>query len=135
MATKKQIIEELNFLSDIISQRCRTISTGIIAFCWLFILQNLTKNESPEVIKTSRLLIPISFAILSLTMDLLQYWIGFILARTQLNQLRKSVASSLVFDEDSFLFKLRSTTFYLKQFFVLVSVIWLFSLVLIRIFN
>ena len=132
MAKKKDLIDELNYLTDLLSQRSRTLATGVLAFCWLFILQNTTNNKLP-IFETSTLLVPVIFAILSLLIDAAQYWFGYLQTRKRLQKLEISNSDEIGFDHNSWYFKLRTKAFYIKQVFVLIAVIWLLCMVVWKI--
>ena len=133
MATEKNLIEELNYLTDLLSNRARTLAAGVIAFCWLFILQNVTKEDTTELFETDLLLIPVALSILSLLVDAVQYWIGYLQTRMRLNELEKSGNEEIVFNHNSMVFRLRILAFYSKQLLVLVAVLWLLYAVLVSI--
>ena len=133
MATKKDLIDELNYLTDLLSQRSRKLATGVLAFCWLFILQNATKNNDSHLFKTSTLLIPVFLAILSLLVDVAQYWLGYLQTRKRLQDLENSNSAEIGFDHSSWYFKLRTKTFYGKQLLIFVAVIWLLCIVIWKI--
>lgn len=133
MATKKDLIDELNYLTDLLSQRSRTLATGVLAFCWLFILQNVTKNNDSQLFETSLLLVPVLLAILSLLMDAAQYWFGYLQTRKRLRELEGSNSNEVGFDHASLYFKLRTKSFYAKQLLVLIAVIWLLCMVVLSI--
>lgn len=132
MATKKDLIDELHYLTDLLSQRSRTLASGVLAFCWLFVLQNTTKDKL-YIFENYMLLVPIVFAILSLLLDAAQYWFGFLQTKKRLQQLESSNSDEIGFDQNSWYFKLRMKSFYIKQIFVLIAVIWLLCIIVLKI--
>ncbi|MCH8038975.1 MAG: hypothetical protein IH977_01335 [Nitrospinae bacterium] len=116
-------MEDLNFLTDLISNRVRTISFGVLAFCWLFILQN-TSGQS-LIASNKQLMIPVSLAILSLIADLAQYWFGYYSTRLLLSQSEKVKRDDLSYDYHSFSYLMRTAMFFAKQFLMGVATIWL----------
>ena len=67
---KSKIIGELDFLTEMLSSRSREISIGVAAFCWTGLI-------FPEKIgfDVERIFffLPLTLALFSLTLDLLQY--------------------------------------------------------------
>jgi hypothetical protein len=120
---KKDLMDELDFLTDLISNRVRTISFGIVAFCWLFILQNITDNNA--IMSNKRLLIPVILSILALFADFAQYWFGFYTTRTLLREIESDLIGEVFYDYRSLGFRLRNAMFYSKQILMVSATIWL----------
>ena len=131
MATKKDLIDELNFLTDLISNRVRTISVGVLAFCWLFILQNISGQVS--IISSKQLMIPVFLTIFSLVADLAQYWFGYYTTRSLLRQSEKENKDDIAYDYRSIIYIMRSIMFYAKQFLMALATIWLLVIIGLKI--
>jgi hypothetical protein len=133
MPTKKDLIEELNFLTDLISNRVRTISFGILAFCWLFILQNISGQKS--IISNKQLMIPVFLAILSLVADFTQYWFGYYTTRSLLRQSENENNDDINYDYRSLGYLMRTVMFYAKQLLMALATIWLLVILGSKIFE
>ncbi len=129
MIIKKDLIVELNFLSDILSNRVRTISGGILALCWLLILQNLSKPNKLAVFSTTSLLIPSAIAVLALLADFAQYLFGYVTTRSLLRKMERANLRRAQYDYGSFAYRSRMIMFYLKQVLTLVASAWFLLLV------
>ena len=130
MPTLEKVIEELNFLSEVLSTRVRTLATGVLALAWVFVLGNAIKDEHAGFIADRDLVAPIVLAFLSLLADLSQYWCGLVGTRRHLQRMEKSDLTSADYDYDSVAYRLRTIFFYLKLSFMLASVAWLLFLLI-----
>jgi hypothetical protein len=73
MATRKQVIDELNYLTEVISTRVRTITGGILAFCWLFVIEN---SYLPAIAVAPAIIL----SFMALSFDIGQYVAGYFFA-------------------------------------------------------
>jgi len=125
VADKKQLLDELNYLTELLSNRSRILATGIVAFTWVYILANLTSDKLSGVFDTQYLLIPMALSVMALLLDAFQYWIGYIQIRIRFREMERKQIDQTSFDNSSLLFKLRTGVFYGKQALVLISIVWL----------
>jgi len=125
MPTLDKVIEELNFLSEVLSTRVRTLAAGVLALAWVFVLGNAIKDEHAGFIADRDLVAPIVLALLSLLADLSQYWCGLVGTRRHLQRMEKSDLTSADYNYGSMAYRLRTIFFYLKLSFMLASVAWL----------
>jgi hypothetical protein len=132
MATKKELIDELNFLTELLSNRIRTISIGILAFCWLFIFNNISGQNTPHLIENQILLVPVFLAISALVADFAQYWFGFVNTRSILRN-KEEKGLDISYDYYSLSYRLRTIMFYAKQVLVLAASVWLLVVLGIKI--
>ncbi len=133
MGTKKELIDDLNFLTELLSNRIRTISIGILAFCWLFIFNNISGQNTPHLIENQILLVPVFLAISALVADFAQYWFGFVNTRSILRMAEKEKGLDISYDYNSLSYRLRTIMFYAKQVFVLAASVWLLAVLGIKI--
>lgn len=129
MADKNQLLEELNYLTELLSKRSRFLAAGVAVFCWGYVLANITGNKLSGVFVTNHLFMPMALSIMSLLLDIFQYWAGYIQIRKNLHEMEGNDRDRVTFDNSSILFKLRMGAFYGKQILVLVSVFWLLAVI------
>ena len=130
MPTKEKVIEELNFVTEVLSTRARTLAAGVLALAWVFLLGNAINDEHAGFIANRALVAPIVLALLSLLADLSQYWCGLLATRRHLQYMEKSDLTSAEYNYRDMAYRLRTVFFYLKLFFMLASVAWLLSLLI-----
>jgi hypothetical protein len=135
MPTKKETIAELNFLTELLSTRVRTISAGTLAFCWVLIFESIFKKGSTTIIDINLLLVPVSLAILTLVADFAQYWFGYLDAHTAFNEMEEKDKEFINYDYTTLAYRMRTLLFHIKQAFMLGSVLSLLIVVGMRIFK
>lgn len=135
MPTKKEIIEELNFLTELVSTRVRTISAGTLAFCWVLIFESIFKKGSTTIISINLLLVPVSLAILTLVADFAQYWFGYVGTHRAFKEMEEEDKEDISYDYTALAYRVRSFMFYMKQALMLASVLSLFIIIGLRIFK
>jgi len=106
MVGKEEIVEELNYASQILTDRSRTLNFGILALSWAIIIdiENSTLNNLPS---HTFLLFSVIFSISSLILDFLQYLFAY------LNTVYKSKKNKIS-GFDSYLKTMRTYCFYCK---------------------
>ncbi len=131
MPPKKDILEELQFLSDRISTQVRTLALGVLALTWgLLIGESDVAKDIASQMKSQLLMIG-GLSVLVMFADFLQYVFGYINTNDVLKRVEKSNLQEAKFDTSSFSYRLRKWFFLLKQWLTVVLVLWLL-LVLIR---
>ena len=135
MPTKKEIIEDLNFLTELISTRVRTISAGILVFCWVLIFESIFKKGSTTIISVNLLLVPVSLAILTLVADFAQYWLGYLVTNRAFKEMEEKDKENINFDCTALAYRLRFFMFYIKQALMLGSTLSLLIIIGLRIFK
>lgn len=77
MLPRSHIIDEMNIASAALSDRARSISTGVLALCWVIILANRDSTSYVAIAEPQALYGPVILAIISLIMDVVQYTSGY----------------------------------------------------------
>jgi hypothetical protein len=121
MAKKADLIAELQFLSDKLSERSRVISAGVIAVWWATIVG----EKAPSGLDPKILLGPVICAAISILLDVVQYVVAYLQNSFALSHLERSKASEFQFDKSNPLFKARNALFVAKQVAVVLAVCWL----------
>lgn len=119
MATAHDIMTELNYLTELISKRIRTVSLSVLAFCWALIMQD-TMSVSPLLIVPS-----LGLCLLALCGDIMQYIAGFMLNRQMLSRMEKENIEELSYPTSAPLYVLRKKLFVLKIALTVVGAFWL----------
>jgi hypothetical protein len=120
---KKEIIEELQFLSDKLSAQARTVAFGLLAITWTILV-----GESAFLRKLSeglgkRLLLVAVLSIFVLFVDFLQYVVGYIYVNKTLKAAEAEDLTEADYDPDSWLRRLRTVLFWTKQFVLVVTLV------------
>ncbi|UFZ06589.1 hypothetical protein LQG66_09945 [Bradyrhizobium ontarionense] len=116
-----QIDKQLGEITDIASNRARTIAGGIVAFTWYAIAGS--PDKSPNLVAPSSLYMPLVLSLLSLFADFLQYgfsWIDYFYRRSRITNHKPVV--SLTF------YRMSLLTFVAKICFVIASASWLMTI-------
>jgi hypothetical protein len=122
-----KIMEELDFLTDVLSNRVRTIAGGVLAFCWAFVVEG-SQVAGGGFIAVQELLTPITLAMLALALDLSQYVFGYSLNRRMLRDLALTEQDSLPYQTDALTYRARRWSFNLKIVCALAATVWLLAL-------
>lgn len=122
----KDVIEELRFLSDRISTQVRTIAIGLIGITWGLLIG---KSGFVGHLKIKLLWVG-SFALLAMFLDFLQYFCGYICTDNVRKGMEKEKKEEGIYDYRSWLYRLRSWFFWLKQIILIIVVVCFFVIVL-----
>ena len=125
MPSKTRVIEDLDFVSNLISERARTLAIGVLAVCWVFVLANATSGDEANLIRNSALIGPIILALLALLSDLGQYWCGYVATRRHLLLMEKKQMSDVPYDYTNAAYRWRAWLFYMKLLLMMTGVLWL----------
>lgn len=128
MPGEQDVYKELDFLSDLISNRVRTISVGILAICWVFILQNISRQEGTSSVPVSALLVPTSLAILALIADFAQYLFGYFNINSARRKMEKNGLKEVKYDYHSLTYRMRIKMFYTKVVLMIGAAVWLLAI-------
>jgi len=109
--TKKELVDELNFLTDVLSDRTRWLAGWVLGLSWLVIIQG---THAPSFLERHDIIGPIALALLALSIDFSQYCFG------------------ILYDTEALLYRLRRFAFYAKTAATLVAVSWLTIILAIR---
>lgn len=130
----KALKEDLDFISDQISNRVRSVAAGIIAIVWAVLLVKGTSSPL-ETIPDKKLSVIAGIALLAMLFDFAQ----FLVAYWYTNRLRKTLEASedeeIFFDETNWLYKLRIVFFWTKQVTVVFGGVWLLGLLWVCFFQ
>lgn len=124
MPTKEDVIENLDSLTERISNRVWTISVGVLATSLAYIIEG-AKKEGEPFLEPYLVAGPVAVAILALTADLLQYLAAIQQNVKMLKTMEKSGETSLSYDRTSFFYKVRHAAYWTKVFACGVSALWL----------
>jgi len=125
-ASLEKIIEELQFISNRISEQVRTISISVIAIVWLFLAGG---NDAPPVLPSTPnkclLFIGGSLALASLLIDYFQYLFAYINSDQVRRKAENTNKKKATYNYTSFLYILRTASFWLKQILTVAAVVFL----------
>lgn len=110
---------ELKEVTDIASNRVRTIAGGIVAFSWYAIAGS--PEKAPAFVSANSLYIPLILSLLSLFADFLQYGFSWI----ELHSRRSSIARHQPGIWLASFYRISFAAFVVKVCLVMVSAIWL----------
>jgi hypothetical protein len=113
MPTTDKLIEQLDFLSDLLSNRVRTISGGILALAWLFLSGGSSSPVLPAKPDRNLLLVSGGLAITALACDYLQYVCGFVETKQVFEEAKDSGSAS--YSRTAAFYIARQFFFWLKQ--------------------
>ena len=123
MPKKAEVIENLNWVTERISDRVWTISVGVIAVSLTYIVESASGTATP-FLTPRQVAIPAALALLALVCDLAQYMAA---NRQNLELLRRMEAEGL--DEARFerdlLWRARMLAYRAKFWFCVVAVLWI----------
>jgi len=126
----KDVVSELQFISDRLSTQVRTVALGLLAISWTILVGDSAFLRSlAEGLGKSLLGVAI-LCVLALFLDFLQYVAGYAYVKRALAAAEKNESKEVDYDPDSFLIKLRSFLFWVKQLATIATLaIFLYSFV------
>ncbi len=126
MTTKiTEIYEDLNFLSDRISNQTRTIALSVLAIAWLFLIGGKDAPVLPSSPNRTLLLLAGAGSLLSLVVDYFQYVFGYFDADNVRKRAEKSKTKTGDYNYDACLYRLRTMLFWVKQIFAIAALVML----------
>ena len=131
MPNRNAVIDELNFLSGLLSERVRSAAAVILAFCWAFIVEG-SAAPGGGFLSTQEVVPPLLLAVATLIADFFQYLIGLRLNVRTLAQMEREKLESMPYDARHPLYLLRQSAFYLKMALLAAALVWLLSVILVR---
>ena len=132
MPTRSSIIEEIDFLSSLISERVRTTAAVILAFCWAFIVEGASAEQG-GFLSTKAVIPPILLAVATLFFDFLQYLSGLRLNVRKLKEMQAKKIEEIMYNPKEFLYVVRQSLFYLKIILLGCSLVWLLTVIVIQV--
>jgi hypothetical protein len=125
MVKIKELIEELQFLSDRISTQVRTISVSLIAFVWILLIGGDNAPFKFSLFERRQLLIIVFLALIAMLLDFLQYFFGYLYTNSLRKDLEESEKEKGEYDYCSWKYRLRIDMFWSKQIILMVAAVWL----------
>jgi hypothetical protein len=131
VAKTKDIVEELRFISDRLSTQVRMLALGLLAVSWTILVGESAFLRKLSVDLGNSLLLISALSVFVLLLDFLQYVIGYVNAKKELDAAEAKGSTDVTFDPGRFTYRLRTLLFWTKQI-VLVATLVMFLSVLIR---
>ncbi len=125
MASKADILKELDFVTDKLSTQVRTTALGALVFAWGLLVGESSVARSVAGQLKWHLVGVGAVAILTMFLDFLQYLAGYTNALSAYRAMEAAKKTEGQFDENSFSYRLRKFFFYGKSLGLMVTVIWL----------
>ena len=125
MASKAEILKELDFVTDKLSAQVRTIALGVLVFSWGLIVgeSRLAENLRQGLVWHS---VGVgAAAIIVMLFDFLQYLAGYWNTLFVYQKMKSDRTDKGEYDEKSILFRIRVFLFYAKMTGLTATVIWL----------
>ncbi|MBI3440905.1 MAG: hypothetical protein HY052_03730 [Proteobacteria bacterium] len=122
--------DDIDFVSDRISEQTRYISFGVLAFVWLFLAGGHGTPTPPMPVDRNILLISGGFSLLSLSFDYFQYIFGYFNTCKEIDEAEAVEKDTVDFDYSRILHCLRGAMFWGKQLVMVVSLFFLLSAIL-----
>jgi hypothetical protein len=130
MGTKKDIIEEINFVSDRISTQVRMVAISLIIITWgLLVGTSQTVLQFGAGFKKQLLLVGIG-ALFSMVFDFLQYLFGYLNNKALLDKMEQENLMDAKYDKTDFRYKLRCFFFSAKQIVLGASILFFLYIVI-----
>jgi hypothetical protein len=107
---KKELIDELNFLTDVLSDRMRWLAGWVLGLSWLVIIQG---TDAPSFLERHDIIAPIVLALLALLIDFSRYCFGYKLNLRLINSF-PCETETIRYDGGTLLYRLRRFAFYAK---------------------
>jgi hypothetical protein len=124
MPTRAKVAEELNFLSDLISSRVRTIAGGVLAIAWALLIEGSGADDHP-LVPARDLVGPIAAAIATLVADVAQYGFGLVLNLRMYRSMQRQSLPEMPYDPRHVLYRLRQWMFPTKLALCALASVWL----------
>jgi hypothetical protein len=115
VATTAATIEELQYLSDRLSDRVRTVAWSVLGLVWLFLTGGDSRPVLPVPPSKSMLLTSGALALAALVLDYLQYLFGYLTAGQVLEEAEGGAEENAQYDTGGWLYRIRGVVFWLKQ--------------------
>ena len=123
MAERKDILTELNFITDRISTQVRTVALSLIALSWLFLGGGGTQTALAAKPSAELLLASGALCLLAIFTDYLQYVVGYFDSQQVLKKGEESGAKDYVYTYGAGGHRWRRRLFWMKQILVVVGFI------------
>jgi hypothetical protein len=124
------VIEELQFVSNRISEQTRTIALSVLAVVWLFVASGEDAPVLPTPPSKNLLLAAGGLAFLCLLLDYLQYVLGYFATDHVRKTAEKAGTTDALYEYGDWRYRMRTGLFWGKQAVVLGSVACLATAIL-----
>lgn len=125
MATKTDILGELNFITDRLSTQVRTTAFGALVFAWGLLVGDSPVARSVAGQYGVHLIIVGGMAILTMFLDFIQYFAGYVNVRSLYRRMEAADRNEGQYDQSSFSFRVRFYLFYVKIASLTLTIVWL----------
>lgn len=134
MAEKSQIIANLDWYTERVSNRVWSISAGVVVICLAYTVEG--SGESAKAFLTpSQVAPPAILAIISLTCDMMQYVFGVRSHISLLNNMENNGAIEASYDKENVLYRAQVLSFNLKVSFCILAATWMILVIVFRVFG
>ena len=134
MPTKTDVIKNLDWVTERVSNRVWSVSVGVLATALAYIIES-TKQDGTPFLLPQQVVGPAVVALLALIFDLLQYIAANSQDRALLRRMEKQNVTQLPYDSKSFWYTIRNTAYWVKIIFCFISVLWIVFLSIKRIIS
>ncbi len=129
MPNKDRLIEDIDWLSERLSNRVWFTSTVTIATCIALLLEGAA-SENQAFLAAKDLALPIVLAIIAGVCDFVQYFCGYLNSKRLLDEMEISGNETIQYKTSGFLYRVRTLAFHLKLLFSTIGMVWLGCLLL-----
>jgi hypothetical protein len=119
MVSKKDLLADIDFLSDRISTQVRTIALSVIAVVWLFAVGGKDTPALPTIPDQTLLLAGGGLSLFALVADYLQYLMGYLDNKRALRVGERENREEFLYDYTALTWKTRTYFFWGKQILVI----------------
>jgi hypothetical protein len=135
MPTKKELCDDLDFMSDRLSTQTRTIALGLLAATWALLLSESPSAKTVASSLSIHLLLIGDVCVIALLIDYFHYVSGYFVDYELLKRMEANKLDSAQFEKSDLLYKLRKYCFYGKQIFTIVGAVWFLLAIASRLFH
>ncbi|TMV12539.1 hypothetical protein [Arenibacterium halophilum] len=132
MATKAQIIANLDWLTERISNRVWTISAGIVVISLAYVVEGSGSN-GVAFLEPEQVSLPAAIALLSLLFDMLQYVFGTKSHTRILVRMEAEDQVDAKFDTTEIYYRAQKLSFFAKIGCCITASVWMILLIFIRV--
>jgi len=130
MPTIKDIVEELQWVSERISSQVRTLGVGLIAITWgLLISQPQIAGPIPDSVKKHLLIVGV-LALGAMVCDFFQYICAYRNTKALLSKMEDKGLDKADYDYSARTYRLRVFFFKTKQILLVIACIWFLAVII-----
>ena len=131
MPDKATLINDLDWISERISNRLWTISVGVLAFCFAFVVEAAAAQGVP-FLAPIKVVPPIILTLVAMICDLAQYVAGYNLNVRLLERMEHERKDNLGFDHADPAFRVRLFAYWAKLGLCGLGAVWLITVAALR---